>query len=1153
MLIAWITAAIVTPLGLAAPDRLTAGPANQYLGAAAPPGGAPARELYFTSDEESTTQIYVQDLVSGVPRLAFDELADVTWPRPSPDGRFLLYISYREDAAGDLCLREIQGEVGARRYGARHCLARPDAAELQAVWFPDSRSIALVTRPGLHGDFELRRVSFSSPEAMSVGERAIPGSLSSPALSPDGKWLVTVPVARSSRQIGPSFLGRSAGALELSSLGGKGANAARLAFALPGASAMPAFSADGKWLYFTQFLNDTNFDGSIDGNDHGVLFRAPFSVAANGAGLVGAAEQLSSAAESCQYPVPAADRLLATCLSQGSLDVFSLPPGGAIPAEWRQSPAQLAERLDDELTSSRDPWERLLLFAHRGSTAAVWRQMIGLHLGLGELESAQFYTARLAAEAPAQGAGEEQRAAGDALRELAEQRRDERALQRGALSAPFVAAARARLVRLKKLAHPLATIAASEILDTLGEEAAARAALEPLGKHFDLDPKAPGITFDPLVASLYAERILALYRGEPRYFELYQPIAEQVLAHAEVFVRELLRGANPAERAARIDAWLKRTDAYGEIAFLLELERALAELTATTQEQVRERVFTLYRQNKELPRRKALVAATVRRSLAAGNEYLLYNFAESWASYVPRQLAERRRAERLYRDAVFERAYVEEQKGEIGDARGHFYGVTLQTESLEAHAGFLEMRLAEGKDPAADYRDSPSFSPAATGYARAYLLARKLPGLVREPAAHAKAEAEATRELSAIARAAPQRAEVHQLWAYIAYQRYLRTGDRLAPVEANAHALIALDLYRDSPRGRAATFDLLGRVQAAVGNYGLALGWLEQRARLPFSSPRQELSHCLAFARARYHTGDAAGASITAERCTALTANAQGEAARYRPLALDRAGLYALAAGTPEVAARAYAELWPLVEHAVDSPGAPGEAARNRLTTRLGQASAAIALGAAGDKPGSSNALELIAAAEALLGKDAPAARTGPYTRERPPEALSRESYRLLFLGLRAQAHAQAGDLAAATAAMRERRDAVAARLKSTGLDEDRLELALCEAQLASHARGRGAPVAEVLGHLTRARTQWRTWASSTGTPVEDLGLAILGSLAELHLSEGVTKAQLGFDLADELGASYTQLSLVRNPAWEKARARFEGYLTTLNLRSAGR
>ena len=88
---------------------------------------------------------------------------------------------------------------------------------------------------------------------------------------------------------------------------------------------------------------------------------------------------------------------------------------------------------------------------------------------------------------------------------------------------------------------------------------------------------------------------------------------------------------------------------------------------------------------------------------------LLYEFADSWVSYVPRERAERRYAERLYRDAVLERAYVEAARGAIGDARGHFYGVTLQTESLEAHAGFIEMRIAEGKDPATDYPGK--FSP----------------------------------------------------------------------------------------------------------------------------------------------------------------------------------------------------------------------------------------------------------------------------------------------------------------------------------------------------------------------------------------------------------------------------------------------------------
>ena len=977
MLTWWLAAAVATPVGLAAPDRITAGPGNQYLGAEAPGG----RELYFASDQQSTTQIYVQDLVSGIPQLAFDEVADATWPRPSPDGKLLLYISYREDAAGDLCVREIAGEPGARRFGPRRCLTGPDTAELQAAWFPDSRSIALVTRGGLHGDFELRRIALDGAR----GEALAAGNASSPAISPDGRWLATVPVERGSPQIGPSFLGRTTGALSLSRMGNGDAPLA-LRFDLPGRSAMPAFSLDGKWLYFTQFLNDTNFDGSIDGNDHGVLFRAAFRD-----GQLGPPEQLSSARWSCQYPVPSATRLVATCLVDGVLDVFALPPAGAVPPAWTAAaiaaPARppsgdpgASDPIADELDASRDRWERLLLLAHRGATPPVLREMVRLHLELGEYESARFYAVRLEASDPAAGA---------ALRELAEHRRAERALGHGGLSAPFVAESRARMTRLAAIAHPLAAVIKSEILDVLGEEDAARRALDKLDAG------------DPLVAALYADRLLALYRDDPRYFELYRPVAESALEHAEAFVRELVRGTGGAARAARIDGWAKRVDPYSDLAFLLELERALADLTPQNQEEVRAQVFTLYRKNKDLVRRRALITATVRRALALDAEELLYQFADSWVSYVPRERAERRHAERLYRDAVFERAYVESARGVIGDARGHFYGVTLQTESLEAHAGFIEMRIAEGKDPARDYPGT--FSPVVVRFARAYLAARRLPELA-DPAVHARAASDATRELEAIAQVAPQRAEVHALWGFVAHQRFLRTGDRLAAVEANAHDLIALALARDNPRARAAILDGLGRIQSAVGNYGLARGWLEARAKLPFATPRAQLSHCLALARARFHTSDEVGAAFDSDRCVT---QATGELARYRPVALDRSGLYHLVAGQAEAAAARYAELWPLVASA-KAPGDAAEAMRNRLTTRIGQASAALLLG----KP--RDALEHVAAAEALLAAAAPAPRDGAYGRERPHEPLPAESYALLLLGLRARAEDAAGDPAAA-------------------------------------------------------------------------------------------------------------------------------------------
>src|SRR5262249_4945539 len=214
-------------------------------------------------------------------------------------------------------------------------------------------------------------------------------------------------------------------------------------------------------------------------------------------------------------------------------------------------------------------------------------------------------------------------------------------------------------------------------------------------------------------------------------------------------------------------------------------------LTPETQEPVRARVFDLYRREKDFTRRKALVGATVRRAAADDNEYLLYNFALTWASYVPRDQAERRHAEKLYRQAVLERAYVEEARKNVGDARGHFYGVTIQTDSLEAVAGFIEMRAAEGKDPSADYKGKPD--ELATRFARAYLVARGLPAQA-DPRPSA---AEAIAILEQIAQVAPQRAEVHQLWGFVAAERWLKTGDRLSAVEANAHLLLPLDLARD--------------------------------------------------------------------------------------------------------------------------------------------------------------------------------------------------------------------------------------------------------------------------------------------------------------------------------------------------------------------
>src|SRR5262245_26223164 len=97
--------------GVRRPEVLTIGPTDQFLGQLSPDG----HTLFFVSNRNTVNEIFVQHSVSGNPKLAFDEGADVSWPRVSPDGKQLLYVSYRGNAAGQLCVRALPE-------GRRRCL-----------------------------------------------------------------------------------------------------------------------------------------------------------------------------------------------------------------------------------------------------------------------------------------------------------------------------------------------------------------------------------------------------------------------------------------------------------------------------------------------------------------------------------------------------------------------------------------------------------------------------------------------------------------------------------------------------------------------------------------------------------------------------------------------------------------------------------------------------------------------------------------------------------------------------------------------------------------------------------------------------------------------------------------------------------------------
>ena len=285
------------PKDLFTPQRLTAGAANQFMGSMTRSGDA----LYFVSDANVSTEIFVQSPVSSGARLFFDESADVGQPQISPDGGMLAYISYRADSTGDICIRDL-------KEGGSWCKTGLETADLQVQWAPNGKNLLILKRDGINGS--MRLVAMSPKEESKKEALLLEKDMLRPSVHPAGDWFAYVPLAADSDVVGVSFSQKATPGIALHKRKGK-----TLTYSpgLPGSSSLPAFGAEGKYLYFVQYLNDTNGDGQTDGDDNAVVFRVPFDASAKDPTAGSRPVQLTSAQWSCMYPNPQSDQLLLTC------------------------------------------------------------------------------------------------------------------------------------------------------------------------------------------------------------------------------------------------------------------------------------------------------------------------------------------------------------------------------------------------------------------------------------------------------------------------------------------------------------------------------------------------------------------------------------------------------------------------------------------------------------------------------------------------------------------------------------------------------------------------------------------------------------------------------------------------------------------------
>jgi tetratricopeptide (TPR) repeat protein len=1067
--------AVPRPTGLVPLTQLTSGASDQFFGQLHPDG----RTLIFASNRNGTVELFRQELGAGAPELLFDEQADVSQPRISPDGRRLLYLSYRSDAFGDACVLELSSR-------ARRCLGR-EGAVLHAFWFPDSRHVGLVTRAELGGPH--RVVKLRHDDTRGQGELLFEGYVSSPVMSPGGRWLLAVPLAPATDGGVATLLRASRGLLVIPLGGGE-----PLIFQpeLPGASAYPSFSRDGDFLYFAQFTDDSNADGVTDGNDNGVLVRVPWKETGSDPADGAEVRVLTSLRNNCQYPMPAADRLIATCVRRGVLQLVALPLEGQVPLSYS------ADRLDAEASAARHRWERLLLQERRLEVEKVpevrvrlERRLAMAHIELGTYDSAEFDLQLMTRDA---GTDEAEVSWAAVATELVQHRRDEARLGFAKLSDDFIRREKERVVRLEAregVAVPsvrrLARVIRAEVLRTLGRKVDSLALFESLDVEAETDPDVL------LLWGRLAERLFREYDDRERWARTMLRLANhpaleprERLLHARRFVDVLTRGRAPAERLRALERARPLVKPGTEAELLLDVEVALDSVDRARQREALPRLDALWRRAPDFESHRAVAMTIVERAAHDDLELVLDEYGRRWLDEVPEGHAERKYAEALYAEVLLEHAYVELRRGAFQVAADLFLGIATRTRSLEALSGFVEASLRGGStvqavtERLAAAMPGPQATPLRA-YGEALSVSRGLPTL--DDAAFRQALSRARALAVPAAAALPRAPELQHLLGYLAHEEFHRFDTRSAALEAHGRYHLALDLAPDVYRRRASLLLELGLLQAALGNHRIALRHFEERARLPFVKPTEALAFRLARARSLFHAQELEAAAREAERGLELV-ELHEELRPFRALALERAMFCELAAGRYDEAARHAEALLPLLPQSTAA-----------------QVKARLALGWALLRGGrAAAAVDVLAAARQVLDSPLPLHTTDALNAHGPTH-LPADELRALVEGLDAEARGAAGDGAGRLAALERRsqllkdKQAVTPREETAGaLARLATQRARAAASLSLWDRARSA-----LDEALRLDEAWRAQTRAQHPPQST---ALLTLCAEVDLAQ---------------------------------------------------
>ncbi|HEY2514915.1 MAG TPA: hypothetical protein VGI39_28815, partial [Polyangiaceae bacterium] len=849
-----------------------------------------------------------------------------------------------------------------------------------------------------------------------------------------------------------------------------------------------------------------------------------------------APEQLTETSWNCEYPAPFKDRLIATCSRDSSLDLYSLPLDGEVPSDWTAE--QMAQGVEDADTRVEQQIFASRRLARETTVTGRRRAMLALtllHLDNEEFRAAEYYAGQLVTVHD-----ENTKGISLPLRTLVEQRRAERRREQGRMMEGFREQAQKRMDALhpepknSPMAEDLRHLVRSEIADSIGDETQARSELEAV----TVDETTPA----PIVDAYY-EHADALYRQLDDKDALIA-VCRQLSTNGSLTPDEQLRYARAAVRAMvrglpfdDADALLARERGAppadkrdAELAFALDLGRALLGIrNAHPPPAVTERLLALYSAQTRPGRRRALTDDAARRADDVDADEVLEALAQRDIQETKKDARERPDAEQLFGRLILGRAYERAAAKRYDDARADFDAVARETDSYEAIVGAVDMRLLKGERPSdieAEY-DRRGANTAPARFAKAYLLARQLPKLEGE--AHARAAATAIAALDASWSDLKEERVAQALFGALLHEQYLQTGELGTAERANLHYLVALELVGDSVRFRAMILRELGILHADVGNFRIALGYLLERDKLPYTDDAESLDAIVSKAQALLHVGKREDAATTADAAIAMIAR-KPSLAPYRLLALDSAAVTNLAAGRFARALAHYDEEIPLLD--ADHGKMAG---RNHIVARIARAAAAVGAG----QP--ARALPDLDDADRRLN-DPKAGDLLKWPHATPEHVV--RAYRLIVAGLRARADEKLGRHDAEAQATEQRWQMLGEKFDESVRVEVEQQQMLTEAQLALNASRRRdvAATGTWLGRALAHGDDLRTRANGvSGKEVLD----VIWLAADLTVAMRETLVP---DLPNRVDAAATEIAARKDAALRPYAQRFEVYGALLGL-----